>query len=115
MARILHVEDDLDWRIIVARELEELGYNFIQFENLDEAKKIFNLDPSKFDCVICDGNLQEASDGLIWAEQLYTSNIKVLVISLNISDFMGFRLPFVDKRNFDGVSLEGAIKKLLNS
>lgn len=83
MARILHVEDDFMWRILVAETIKRKGgHEVISCATLSEAQEVEAA--QKFDLVICDGTIGGKADkdnGLHWARVLYDQGKKVVVLT----------------------------------
>ena len=104
--KILHVEDYKDWREIVSRALK--NYELTSVETLAEAKTAFSA--NNFDCIICDGTLDEnhSGDGIEWAIELQQKGQKVILLSGSQNNLISLSLC---KRNYNPDSLI----RLLNS
>lgn len=111
MAKILHVEDDPDWREIFARNFRDMKLEFVQFDDILIARDAFKKDPSQFNLIICDGSINHRDDGLRWARELKADGFNVMLASLREEPD---DLPFITKVNLNFQNLENIVKKLLN-
>lgn len=94
--KILHVEDKMDWRARVANILTKNGHQVSSLSNLGEAKRVYASEA--FNIVICDADIQNWGDGLIWATELHARGQSVIVIADNL---IVPPIPFIHKAAFD--------------
>ena len=84
---ILFVDDEPTTLIIGQFLIEELGYDFIGVENSQEALRIFQSDPDKFDLVITDFLMPYLKGNDLSREvQTVRSNMPVILLT-GIYDF----------------------------
>lgn len=97
---VLHVDDDENMRVLVAKVLELYKFSVVSASSIEEAYRL--LDSRDWYCVICDGTIDDRYDGFRLAQELQNRNYRVVMFTGEAGARAPNGIPLVEKgqRNF---------------
>ena len=118
--RILLVEDDPEFRSIMATTLQDAGHSVTSATNCAEAEQFWNDAPSPFDLLISDVRLEDEDDGFMLARRLLETQptVPVLFVSGDPDCFASPAIqrfadaPFI-RKPFNLEKFESTVERLL--
>jgi DNA-binding response OmpR family regulator len=103
--RVMIVENDPDYRGLLASVLEHLDYSVVPVSSAKEATDRFS--PGRFDCLVVNSNLPSVS-GIEFVKSVRCSDPKVGVVMLTSSDIASV------ESDCEGLSVWAVCKKPVN-